>query len=307
MAKSQCEKCHTNTKTVKLRPKDHGADWKGKPHVAPAETQLSTKCMMCHTQAQCDLCHGQTNVSWETTQAWSYDTGNGCLSCHGSQLPRITAPVTASGLDRSAHRDVTCPQCHPDFRYDDTKASTKLWNVNAGLACADCHAKAIPGLPASTATKDWKASIHGSDVLSGKKLDAPTCAGCHGGHAIERLKTEGAKNRLRLSGEQTCGKTSCHAPAYESYSDWWHGAAYKREALDAPACWTCHPAHTVALKGDPKSSIHAENLPKTCGQEGCHIGSEEPFAEGWRSLPHGRAAIVATNPIVVMKSGQSGR
>lgn len=310
MAKAQCDKCHSNTKSVKLRPKDHTVDWKGKPHVEPSKTRLSTKCMMCHTKAQCDLCHERTNVSWETTQAWSFDTGNGCLSCHGSDLPRLAAPVTASGLDGSAHRDITCPKCHPDFRYDDAKATTKLWNVNAGLACADCHATLSKELPNSTAAKDWKVSIHGQKVLASDRLQGPTCAGCHGGHAIERLKTQGAKNRLRLSGEQMCGGAApCHASYYKTYSDWWHGAAYKRGALDAPACWSCHPAHSVMPRGDPKSSVNAERLFKTCqGPNGaCHKETSEAFAEAWRTLPHGRASIESTNPIVILKSGFSGR
>lgn len=302
MAKAECEKCHNNTKSVKLRPVDHIAGWKGKPHVAPAEAQLSTKCMMCHTKAQCDLCHDKTNVSWETTQSWSYDPGNGCLSCHGSELPRLAAPVTASGLDSSAHRDVTCPKCHPDFRYNDVAANTKLWKVNSGLACADCHGQPIAELPKSTAVKDWRASIHGSPAPA-DKLKAPTCAGCHGGHDIERTKTQGAKDRLRLSGAEMCGRgTDCHAAAVASYADWWHGAAYQKGSLDAPACWTCHPAHKVRKAGDPLSSVNSEQIQGTCAADGCHIGTSEGFAEAWRSLPHGRGSIEATNPLNVMKS-----
>lgn len=302
MAKAQCEKCHNNTKSVKLRPASHIVGWKGKPHVAPAEAQLSTTCMMCHTRAQCDACHAKTNISWETTQSWGYDPGNGCLSCHGSDLPRLAAPVTASGLDGSAHRAVTCPKCHPDFRYDETRGQTKLWKVNAGLSCADCHSQRISEFPTSTAVMDWRASIHGSWVLAGK-LKAPTCAGCHGGHAIERTKTQAAKDRVRLSGDQMCGRgTDCHAASYDSYNDWWHGAAYKKGSLDAPACWSCHPAHTVRVGTDPKSSVNAEQLGKTCGVEGCHIGTSEGFAAAWRSLPHGRPAVEATNALNVLKT-----
>ena len=39
----------------------------------------------------------------------------------------------------SAHSDVTCQQCHKDYKYEDGENATPLWNVNAGLACMDCH------------------------------------------------------------------------------------------------------------------------------------------------------------------------
>jgi uncharacterized protein YlaI len=297
IAGGECVKCHIPPRAQIVLPLDHqDPNYKGKGHVAPANATLRTSCMMCHTQAQCDACHFQTKVSWTTTQSFTYDPGNSCLACHKSDLPRIAAPVTASALDSSAHGTLTCGQCHPDFQYVDAKSATPLWNVNAGLACGTkgCHDKE---------QAVWAASVHGTAVLTGKDLTAATCGGCHSGHNIERLKTDAAKLRLRLAGEQMC-VAGCHTheAAYASYSDWWHGAAYKAGSADAPACWTCHGAHqTVALK-DPASMTSPEKLPSTCGQTGCHQGATETFVETWRTLAHGRGALTAANPIVAFRT-----
>jgi hypothetical protein len=298
-----CAKCHIPTRANIVLPVDHqAADYKGKGHVAPANASYRTSCMLCHTQAQCDACHLQSSpkVSWETTLSPTYDSGNGCLACHKNELPRLAAPVTASKLDASAHRDTTCAKCHPDFRYDDARATTPLWKVNAGLACGstECHPKQ---------NVLWAGSVHGKAILTGKDLTAATCGGCHSGHDIERLKTDAAKTRLRLSGEKMCvGACHTHKAAYDSYNDWWHGSAYKAGSADAPACWNCHGAHeTTALK-DVNSMTSPEKLPATCGAVGCHTGAGEPFAEAGRSLAHGRAAAVAANPVTNFISGLTG-
>jgi len=302
IAGDACDKCHPDKTRADLVPADHKvAGYAGKGHIAPAKAGLRTSCMMCHTQAQCDACHfaASPRVSWETTLSYTYDSGNGCLSCHKSQLPRVTAPVTASKLDASAHRTLTCGQCHLDFRYDDKGGRTKLWDVNAGLSCgADgCHPKENDA---------WAKSIHGTAVLTGSDMTAATCGGCHGGHDIERLKTQGAKDRLYLSGAQTCaGRCHTHDAAIASYADWWHGSYYKKGALDAPACWTCHGAHETAALKDPASLTSPEVLPATCGggkAKSCHGGTSESFVETWRALPHSRPADVKNNPIVALKT-----
>jgi len=293
VAGAECEKCHTLPR-AKLIPKDHVVGYEGKPHVMPAEAGLRTSCMMCHTQAQCDSCHRASKVSWETTQTFAYDPGNSCLSCHKGELPRLAAPVTASKLDSSAHRTLTCAECHPDFRYNDGPNETKLWDANAGLACANCHDH-------DKQTALWAASIHGAREAS-DSIPAATCSGCHGGHDIERLKTQASQDRLHLASEQMCvGSCHAHEAAYASYNDWWHGAAYKKGELDAPACWTCHGAHNTRSLKDPASMTSPEMLPDTCGQNGCHMGSSEAFAESGRNLVHGRTTINRDNPIVMLR------
>ena len=44
-----------------------------------------------------------------------------------------------SGVDGSAHNELTCQQCHVDFNYEDTKPVSPNWKLNVGIACGECH------------------------------------------------------------------------------------------------------------------------------------------------------------------------
>ncbi len=291
MAESDCGKCHKSTKG--MRPKSHIKSWVGKPHVKPGEDQLSTLCMMCHDQKSCEDCHVAEKIVWIPKAglgAYAFDVGNGCLACHGSELPRLGAPVT--GIDASAHRDLTCPKCHPDFKYDDGKDATKLWQVNSSGACLACHADRAEKGEETKSVLAFAGSVHGKALAKGN-LKSATCAGCHGGHDVERLETNAAKRRLHLAGQDMC--SGCHAREYASYDDYWHGKAYKRGAIDAPACWDCHGGHDVMAVKDPKGPVSPEQLAKTCGK--CHEGSREDFAVAAGSLIHGVPEVAEDNPL----------
>jgi hypothetical protein len=295
MAKAECTKCH-EPYDPKRKPKSHVADWKSKPHVEPSKTQLRTLCMRCHNGPFCDDCHAKLKIYWYHEEPYTYDAGNGCLACHGSDLPRLNAPV--SGIEASAHRLNTCQQCHPDFKYEDTPDATPLWKVNAGLACEKCHLKE------KKLKVPYAGSIHQKRIAE-KVYTSATCASCHGGHDIESVtatfSTQASADRRHLSGEKMCA--GCHPSAWTTYNDWWHGAAYKRGAVDAPSCWDCHKAHDTKLKGDPDSPMKGINLAKTCGgewardQKGCHEGSEEKFSEAGRTLIHGQVGVKDKNPL----------
>jgi hypothetical protein len=292
MAEAGCPKCHKETKDGRPvnKPTSHVADWAAKPHVAPANRTLRTQCMMCHTEKFCVDCHDQKQIFWQPKEPFTYDGGNGCLACHGAELPRLKTPV--NGVDASAHRLLTCGQCHPDFKYYDGKDATPLWRINAGKACGECHDH--------TKIDDvYQTSIHGTEIAKGNYRSA-TCAGCHGGHDIERLKTQAAKNRLQLSASEMCA--GCHAAEWVTYDDYWHGKPYKAGALDAPACWDCHGSHDVLKKNDPKSTVSPENVAKTCGGSAsslgsCHEGSQEEFVAGAGTLIHGLDATRRGNPV----------
>jgi hypothetical protein len=294
LATGECEECH-NTLRARLRPEFHGRDWAGTPHVEPSLKELNTKCMMCHDGPFCDECHEEEDIDWEPETNYNYDAEDGCLACHGDEnLTKTSQGQPKSfqvvGVMDSAHADVTCQQCHKDYEYEGKEKATPLWNVNAGLACMDCHDHDEQ----STIYMD---SIHGQELANGD-LEAATCASCHGGHFIQRLDTEYAKRTLQGSAYRMCAR--CHRAEYESYDDYYHGAAYKRGATDAPACWDCHGAHEVLPTSDPDSLMSDQNRADTCGQEGCHAGSdyENPaFAEAASSLIHQQVDAAAENPL----------
>jgi hypothetical protein len=318
LAKGECEVCH-NTPRAQLKPTansqsapDHfQPDWAGKAHVAPSLKNYRTQCMMCHDQKSCDTCHAQKGVTWTPTQASAFDGGQNCQVCHGqSILQKPTAQGIQSfqvvGVEASAHGKLSCMSCHVDFKYYDGADATKLWEVNAGLGCRACHQGQVPGYekqtqPFQKVVNQWETSIHAQKLFAGN-LQSATCSSCHSGHDIQRLDTADAKAAFHANAYKVCAR--CHLDKYKSYDDYYHGAAYKKGAGDAPACWECHDSHLILPSSDKNSATSAENLPKTCGGQAaghtCHkgsLGSENNFAAAAKNLIHQKTQVQATNPI----------
>ena len=302
MATGKCEACH-KTPRSQMRPVSHTPGWAGKPHVVPGKDQLQSRCMMCHTQAQCETCHRAKGINWQPDGPWAYNSGDGCLQCHGLSTLRktvgyvqagVTAPVEKSfqitGLEFSAHRNLTCGQCHPDFTYSKVQAvqQTNLWSWNAALACQNCHDH-------DKVTAVYIKSVHGQAQLKGN-LNTATCASCHGSHNIAPLKSPLAKAQLHASADQVCARSGCHEAEWASYDDYYHGAAYKKGATDSPACWQCHGAHNIQKVKSPDSMVSAENLGKTCGA--CHKGSDAAFGAQAALLIHQKKTIYNDNMVV---------
>lgn len=307
LATGKCEDCHVNDIDT-LRPAFHTSDWAFEPHVQPSLDNLQTQCMMCHDGAFCDDCHEDEFVRWTPDVPYTYDSDSGCQACHGDENLTKTSngqpkSFQVVGVDESAHSELTCQQCHVDYEYEDAEAATPLWQVNVGLACADCHGTEEtfddPEVAAANVelVNEYAGSVHAAEIANGN-LESATCAGCHGGHYIQRLDTEFAQRQLHGSAYRMCAR--CHADEYESYDDYYHGAAYKAGALDAPACWDCHGAHTALPSSDPASDMSVDNRADTCGQEGCHRGSsvDDPaFAEAATELIHQKIDAAESNPL----------
>ena len=318
IASGTCTDCHGD-KIGDMRPASHTPTWSGKLHVDPANERLISECSMCHTQSQCDVCHSEQQVWWTPPQPMIYDAGSGCLACDGSpNLVKAGSDGVKSfqvvGLDESAHRELTCPQCHVDFAYADVPSETGVWSVNAGLACAqaDCHGSDDPDTEANEDQLTvYAASVHGTAIEDGD-LTSATCGSCHGSHDIRRLDTEASKRALQASAETAC--KPCHEDRWENYDDSYHGAAYKRGAVDAPACWDCHPAHSALPSADPASSTNDVNLGGTCAGDasdgiGCHqhADASEAFIGQSADMIHGHSSTREENPLLkLLRIGDGG-
>jgi hypothetical protein len=194
------------------------------------------------------------------------------------------------GVEDSAHHDVGCTECHPDFKYDDSEDETNLWPVNASYACMECHVD-VEG--DDVVVSEYLDSVHGQELLDGN-LDSASCSSCHGGHYIQRLDSEAAQQSLHGSAFRVCAR--CHRDQWDSYDDYYHGAAYKRGAPDAPSCWDCHDDHMILSSADASSTVSQENLPGTCGE--CHDGSEEAFVNQAVDLIHQSGETRESNPLL---------
>ncbi|MGA9502796.1 MAG: hypothetical protein WBV31_00070, partial [Terriglobales bacterium] len=103
-------------------------------------------------------------------------------------------------------------------------------------------------------------------VLSKQDIDSPSfptnvpglCARCH---------REGNKAAVRYTGRQH--------EIISNYTESIHGTLLKNGLTVTATCTSCHTAHSVLPRTDPKSSVNAANVPTTCGR--CHHGIEEQF------------------------------
>jgi hypothetical protein len=113
------------------------------------------------------------------------------------------------------------------------------------------------------------------------------CTDCHGEHTI--LKPTDPRSKVSPTNiPRTC--SACHedvrlAERYQlprrrlvTYLESYHGVANKFGETVVANCASCHGVHDIRPSSDPKSSIHKQNLPATCGK--CHPGAGKHFAEG---------------------------
>ncbi len=223
-----------------------------------------------------------------------------CLKCHGDPAAKPAteggkAPpqVDLAAMKTSPHAKQQCTNCHQDL--DGAELPHK--KVADPVDCAVCHDKE---------GQAHAKSLHGKALAKGDKM-APYCFDCHGGHAVKPPKDPTSPtNHMNIP--QTCGK--CHhegSPVsrshaipqdriLENYSEGMHGEGlYKKGLAVTAVCTTCHTSHDILPHDDPKSSIHRDNIAKTCLT--CHTTIEQvhrKVIEGklWEEEPHKIPACV---------------
>jgi hypothetical protein len=218
---------------------------------------------------------------------------SGCMVCHGDpNLVRIKAGKLVSytmdqkRIDSSAHSKISCTGCHADFAYSAPHKTGSNWREVAKGSCRGCHQKEWDAL---------SASVHGGSPKPGQKSTGkkPLCGDCHGGHYIGLAsKDPAAKAKLHASANQMCGR--CHVDYWKNYDDYYHGAAYRKGASDAPACWQCHGSHDVLPTKNAESHTNPANLPETCSV--CHQGTSDTYTQ-YATIIHRKSRLLAENPV----------
>jgi len=229
-----------------------------------------------------------------------------CAQCHANPgfLSRHKIPVLhpVEQYRQSVHgravlqgKDAAvCANCHGSHRIlpaRDDESTVSHWNV--AQTCGACHKEIA---------RQFDESVHGEALKAGVR-DAPDCTNCHGEHLIlEPSNSASALNAANIS-TQTCGR--CHedtrlallydlpADRLPSYADSFHGLAVREGTLTAANCASCHGVHAILRSSDPRSTVNAANLGKTCGQ--CHQGIGEKLAIG---PVHVRITTGSAHPVV---------
>jgi cytochrome b subunit of formate dehydrogenase len=239
------------------------------------------ECTSCHEQGQkleksahtglpCDTCH----ESHENYPHPANVPKPVCTTCHADQAGDYAQ--SAHGLARKAGNDGTpdCGLCHGSA-HELLTPKSQAFRMAVPDTCGLCHTDVVA---------QYRASVHGRALANGI-TQAPLCTDCHGEHKIVKHTNEASPvNSAHI--RDTCG--SCHgdvrltrkfglpADRLVSFDSSFHGLAAKAGSQTVANCASCHGVHNILASTDPKSTINAKNLPKTCGQ--CHPGAGTRFA-----------------------------
>ncbi len=216
-----------------------------------------------------------------------------CLDCHGNEtflqttlqeralmvvpIPGVTAREDVTELyilekvyDHSVHRETACTQCHVDC--EQLPHPMRV----APAQCKQCHPHE---------TERHAESVHGKAIAGGEGR-AAHCYDCHGKHDMLSSANEQSRTyKLQLpftcarchSNPKLMEQAHVHQPlAAKQYLESMHGRGLINQGLViAPSCNDCHGVHDIWPATDPRSKIHRDNVPLTCGV--CHVGVERIY------------------------------
>lgn len=270
--KLDCAECHTKALEVKHTPDKLG----------PVSPEV---CQDCHEDAfkavatsihgrradgpkaikDCMGCHDSLHtVRKEGDPASTLSPINQiktCGSCHEDMMADYESSVHARALLKSGLTEAapSCSSCHGKHEiHEKADAASTTHPSKIGETCGSCH-KAI--------LAEFNESSHGKPAEGGK--EQPVCSTCHSPHAIKN--PDAAAVRVQMS--TGCG--DCHESVTSTFKDGFHGKATTLGHGKSAACADCHTPHGNLPKSDPRSSIHPDNLAKTCGA--CHDNVNASF------------------------------
>ncbi len=236
----KCTDCHYNVESI--------------PH---QDTPGRVNCQHCHYR-------GNPEGAPETDKYIAYEK-----SVHGKEVKKGNpdAPV--------------CQDCHGNHNIKPVK-SPKANTAHSKVAetCGKCHMKQYNAYMNST---------HGIAVYEEGSEEAPDCTGCHGEHSIE--SSESPESKVFASNiSHTCsdchsvegivGKYGIKTEQVKTYEESFHGIATKYGSKTVANCASCHGNHKILPPSNPRSSVHPDNIPQTCGKENCHPGANANYAKG---------------------------
>ena len=212
-----------------------------------------------------------------------------CASCHTSlaevkEFPHEKpARVDCRGcheVKTSKAHPPTCADCHGSHEIEaGSRGNRSRLSAHFSQACAKCHEAVVT---------EYFEGIHGQELRKGN-ADVPTCFTCHGGHGIMRKDDPDSPVNLRARAE-TCSR--CHDNAeiaakygmppgrLQSFVGSFHGLANVYGDRKVANCASCHGVHRILPSSNPLSTINSNNIPRTCGGEGCHPNAGHNFAVG---------------------------
>ena len=272
-AKVSCATCHADEqaaweRSFHAKSKQNGGagagciDCHSSPHELLGASDPKSRTNHANVPATCGSCHNQKFIMEITGRAQPFAAYQ--ESVHGRAV--------ANGVEKAA----VCTDCHSAHEIlgpADPKSSIFKFNIPA--TCGKCH---------GPVQQEFDQSIHGQAIARGQ-WQAPVCTDCHGIHSIMSHKNPNSPVSAQNLAQNTCAR--CHegvrlsqefgfeGSRVSTYLASYHGLASQRGSTVVANCASCHGVHNILPSSDPRSTIHAANLVKTCGQ--CHRGVMENF------------------------------
>ncbi len=238
-----------------------------------------------------------------------------CLDCHDDPELTMTKDgkeilldVNPKRFSASAHKEVTCIECHVGFDPDEEPHKEVITPVDCAscheeaakdfthsghfneISCTSCHENIHrPEQLAQIITKcedchkqpaaDFKSSIHFTDA------NGPACYDCHSPH------------RAEIAGAENC--LSCHAETEfaekNGKTDKLDFIRAYQESIHAEniECSDCHSSHAIFPVDSSASPVNRQNIVQTCNE--CHddvvvdfLASEhgKAFESGFENAPN---------------------
>ena len=293
-----CESCHDKAHEVKVVRLERGVAGDtlcGRCHrdiITAVNSGIHRKpfaggvltCVSCHTA------HG-AQVSKEIISQ------NACFKCHTDEKlfdgMRSTSGESLDSLvhayNHSIHEEsvkktgkgATCVDCHGSHTIKPASDPMSPVNrTNIVATCGKCHAEV---------EEHYLNSSHGKAFKNGLSV-APVCTDCHNEHSINSISDPKSPVsranepkiclNCHIGNKAVLNMTGLSATFLESIKYSVHLVALSRGNLKAATCSDCHGAHDMLPAGDPKSNVFRNNIPSTCGKNGCHENVAAKYFNG---------------------------
>ncbi|MEZ6319360.1 MAG: hypothetical protein R3B49_11520 [Phycisphaerales bacterium] len=213
-------------------------------------------------------------------------------SCHAQENELFRKGTHWEHFQQGDELAPTCASCHGGHQILPVgDRQSKQHRLNSIFLCAECHEKHPNDTPGGYRPKlhieAYLHSAHGKAVAESGLVAAPTCADCHGAHAVHPVsdpESKVSRGKVYL----TCG--GCHVGILNIYETSLHGKLVEEGNQDAPVCTDCHTSHEIVHPDQVSFKLASGDR---CGK--CHEDRIEHYRETFhgKALALGRAGVAA--------------
>lgn len=195
----------------------------------------NVKCVECHTDA--------ANLPHEPR----LNTTTCGTACHEKEAKAYPSGSHFEALQRGDPLAPTCVTCHGGHTIlAISDRQSPQHRLNSIFLCAKCHEKHEQSTPGGYTPNShisaYMKSAHGKAIAEAGLIAAPTCADCHGAHAVHPVSDPSSPvHRTKIY--KTCG--TCHVGILSIYEKSLHGKLASEGKAEAPVCTDCHTSHEI--------------------------------------------------------------